>query len=112
VLNFTLEITTLKTLKLDFYDDCVDKDPKVCSKTRQGNENYLRFFSESETPECIHFEQVAQSMNDVLQFCVDMMNSSWFGGSECTIQKWPLNKLQWMNIPYITRETNSQAVSG
>lgn len=50
-------------------------------------------------------------MNDVLQFCVDMGNSSWYGGAETSFQYWPLNKLDWTNVPYITKEGNSEAVS-
>jgi len=71
----------------------------------------LRYFSQSEKPECKNYEQVAQSMNDVLQFCVDMGNSSWYGGAETTFQHWPLNKLNWTDTPYLTRELGSQAVS-
>lgn len=50
-------------------------------------------------------------MNDVLKFCVDMKNSSWYGGAETTYQYWPLNKLNWTETPYVTKESDSEAVS-
>ena len=50
-------------------------------------------------------------MNDVLKFCVDFGNSSWFGGAEVGLQKWPLNKLNWTDREYVTTELHSQAVS-
>jgi len=106
-----LEITTENSLKLNFHEDCIDKDPNVCTPKTKGNEHYLQYFSQSEKQECKKYEQIAQSMNDVLQFCVDMGNSSWYGGSETTFQHWPLNKLEWTNTPYLTRELGTQAVS-
>jgi len=71
----------------------------------------LRYFSKCKKKECKNFKQVAQSINDVLQFCVDMENSSWYGGAETTYQHWPLNKLDWTDKPFVTRELDSQAVS-
>jgi len=87
------EKTTSKNLKLSFYEDCIDKDPSVCTPKTKGNEDYLPYFSESEKQECKNFEQIGQSMNDVLQFCVNMESSYWFGGAETGLQEWPLNKL-------------------
>jgi len=71
----------------------------------------LRYFSQSEKQECNNYEQIAQSMNDVLQFCVDMGDSSWYGGAEVTFQYWPLNKLNWTDNPYVTKSADNQAVS-
>eukprot|EP00102_Acyrthosiphon_pisum_P020711 XP_016657921.1 PREDICTED: uncharacterized protein LOC103308657 [Acyrthosiphon pisum] len=104
---FVLEITTENSLKLNFYEDCIDNDLSVCTQKTKGNENYLRYFSQSENQECQNFEQVAQSMNDVLQFCVDMGNSSW---AETTYQYWPLNKFDLTDKPFVTRNVESQAV--
>ncbi|CAI6367645.1 unnamed protein product [Macrosiphum euphorbiae] len=104
------KITTENSLNLNFYEDCIDKDLSVCTPKPKGNENYLRFFSQSEKQECQNFEQVAQSMNDVLQFCVDLGNSSWYGGTETTYQYWPLNKLDMTDKPFVTRNVDSQAV--
>lgn len=50
-------------------------------------------------------------MNAVLQFCVDIKNSSWYGGAETEVQQWPLNKLNWTDRAYVTKEFDSQAVS-
>jgi len=83
----------------------------VCTPKTKGNKNYLRYFSQSEKRECQNYEQVAQSMNDVLQFCVDMEGSSWYGGAEVTFQHWPLNNLNWTNNPYVTKSSGDQAVS-
>ncbi|XP_060841150.1 myogenesis-regulating glycosidase-like [Rhopalosiphum padi] len=104
------KITTEKSLQLNFYEDCINKDLSVCTPKKKDNGHYLRYFSQSEKPECKNYEQIAQSMNDVLQFCVDMGNSSWYGGAETTFQHWPLNKLNWTDTPYLTRELGSQAV--
>jgi len=73
----------------------------------------LQYFSQSKKQECTrkNYKQIAQTMNDVLQFCVDVGNSSWCGGSETTFQHWPLNKLNWTDTPYLTRELGTQAVS-
>lgn len=98
-------------LKLNFYEDCIDQDPKVCTVKHKGNENYLRYFSETEKQECVHYEQYAQSMNNVLKFCVEMGTDSWYGGAETSFQHWPLNKLNWTDKPFVTREGDSQAVS-
>lgn len=106
-----LEISAEKSLNLNFYEDCIDRDLGVCTPKTKGNENYLRYFSQSEKPECQNYEQVAQSMNDVLQFCVDMEGSSWYGGAEVTFQHWPLNNLNWTNNPYVTKSSGDQAVS-
>lgn len=77
---FISETTSLKYLKLSFYEDCIDRDPcDVCTPKIVGNAEYLRYFSELEKQECKHFEQIGQSMNDVLQFCVDMESSYCFG---------------------------------
>lgn len=101
-----------KSLKLDFYEGCINEDPKVCTtKKKSTSDSYLRYFSGSERQECFNFEQVAESMNDFLTFCVDMENSLWYGGAETTFQKWPLNKLDWTNKSFVTRELDSQAVS-
>lgn len=59
----------------------------------------------------MNYEQVAQSMNDVLHFCVDINNSTWFGGPETQYQYWPLNKFNWTDKSYVTKELDSQAVS-
>ncbi|CAH1716263.1 unnamed protein product [Aphis gossypii] len=104
------KITNEKSLKLNFHEDCIDKDPSVCIPKTKGNEHYLQYFSQSEKQECKNYEQIAQSMNDVLELCVNMGNSSWYGGSETTFQHWPLNKLEWTNTPYLTRELGTQAV--
>jgi len=101
----------LKNLKFSFYEDCINKDPSVCIPKSRSNAEYLSYFSESEKPECKHFEQNSQSMNDVLQFCVEFDNSSWFGGAEVGLQEWPLNKLNWTDREYVTKESDSQAVS-
>lgn len=107
-----LESPDSKFLKLDFFEACINEDPSVCSKKeKKYNEYYLRYFSKSERKECINYEQVAESLNDVLKFCVDMGNSSWYGGAENTYQYWPLNKLNWTNNAYVTKESASQAVS-
>lgn len=103
--------STANVLKLDFYEDCIDQNPKVCTVQHKGNENYLRYFSETEKQECMLYEQVAHSMNDVLKFCVEMGTDSWYGGAEATYQHWPLNKLNWTDTPFVTREKGSQAVS-
>lgn len=50
-------------------------------------------------------------MNDILQFCIDMDKSFWYGGAETTYQHWPLNKLNWTDQSYVTKESDSQAVS-
>ncbi|VVC33348.1 Glycoside hydrolase family 31,Glycoside hydrolase superfamily [Cinara cedri] len=100
-------IETSKTLKLQFYEDCLNEN---CTKKLESNQNHLKYFSESEKQECKNYEQVAQSMNDVLKFCVDMKNSSWYGGAETTYQYWPLNKLNWTETPYVTKESDSEAV--
>lgn len=102
--------TTLKNLKFSFYEDCIDKDPNVCASKTRHNADYLSYFSESEKQECKHFEQISQSMNDILQFCVEIENSSWFGGAETGLQKWPLNKLNWTDRAYVTKESDSQAI--
>ncbi|XP_001952674.2 myogenesis-regulating glycosidase [Acyrthosiphon pisum] len=102
--------TTLKNLKLSFYEDCIDKDPCVCNPKTTGNADYVRYFSESEKQECKHFEQIGQSMNDVLQFCVEMESSYWFGGAETGLQEWPLNKLNWTDRSYVTKEADHQAI--
>ncbi|XP_026811742.1 myogenesis-regulating glycosidase-like [Rhopalosiphum maidis] len=104
------KITAKKSLQLNFYEDCINKDLNVCTSKKKGNEHYLRYFSQSEKPECKNYEQVAQSKNDVLQFCVDMGNSSWYGGAETTFQHWPLNKLNWTDNPYVTKSSGDQAV--
>lgn len=103
--------TTLEHLKLTFFEDCINRDPSVCTPKTGSNAKYLSYFTESEKSECKHFEQISQSMNDVLQFCVDFDNSSWFGGAEVGLQEWPLNKLNWTDREYVTRELHSQAVS-
>jgi len=108
---FVSEITTENSLNLNFYGDCIDKDLSVCTPMPKGNENYLRYFSQSEKQECQNFEQVAQSINDVLQFCVDLGNSSWYGGTETTYQYWPLNKLDMTDKPFVIRNVDNQAVS-
>lgn len=105
------EISTSKTLNLNFHEDCINKDPNICTKKEETNEYYLRYFSESERKECMNFKQETQSMNDILQFCVEIENSTWFGGAENTYQYWPLNKLNWTDRPYVTLESWSQAVS-
>lgn len=105
------ETATVKSLKLDFSEDCVDKDPRVCKRKTVNNDAYLRYFEKSEKQECLKFEQQAESLNDVLKFCVDMDNSSWYGGAENTYQYWPLNKLDWTDNAYVTKEEASQAVS-
>ncbi|XP_050054629.1 myogenesis-regulating glycosidase-like isoform X3 [Aphis gossypii] len=104
------KITNEKSLKLNFYEDCIDKDPSVCTPKTKGNENYLRYFSQSEKQECKNYEQVAQSMNDILQFCVNIGDSSWYGGSQVTFQYWPLNKFNWTDNPFITTSSGDQAV--
>ncbi|XP_001952691.2 myogenesis-regulating glycosidase [Acyrthosiphon pisum] len=104
------KIATENSLKLNFYEDCIDKDLSVCAPKKKGNENYLSYFSRSEKQECQNYEQVAQSMNDILQFCVDMGKSSWYGGAETIYQHWPLNKLNWTDKAYVTREADCQAV--
>uniref|UniRef100_A0A2S2NFM9 Putative family 31 glucosidase n=1 Tax=Schizaphis graminum TaxID=13262 RepID=A0A2S2NFM9_SCHGA len=101
---------TSKNLKLTFYEDCINKDPSFCTTKTGDNSSYLRYFSESEKQECKHFEQISESMNDIFQFCVDMENSSWFGGAETGLQEWPLNKLNWTDMSYVTKESYSQAV--
>lgn len=106
-----LEIITEKSLKITFYEGCIDKDPSICTPKTKSNEHYLRYFSQSVKQECKMFEQVAESMNDFLQFCVDMGNSSWYGGAEATFQHWPLNKLNWTENSYVTRSSGDQAVS-
>jgi len=103
--------TSLKNLKLSFYEDCINKDPSVCTPKPRSNAEYLSYFSDSEKQECKHFEKISQSMNDVLQFCVEFDNSSWFGGAEVGLQEWPLNKLNWTDREYVTKELHSQAVS-
>lgn len=108
---FILELTTEKNLRFNFYEDCIDKDLSICTTNTRSNENYLRYFSPSEKQECQNYEQVAQSMNDVLQFCVDLGDSSWYGGAETTYQYWPLNKLNLTDKPFVTRNVDSQAVS-
>lgn len=112
-MNFVLILanTPEKHLKLSFFEDCIDKDPGVCTPKTGSNADYLHCFTESEKPECKHFEQISESMNDVLQFCVDFGNSSWFGGAEVGLQEWPLNKLNWTDRAYVTKESDSQAVS-
>lgn len=106
-----LEIPAENSLKLNFYEDCIDKHLGVCTPKTNGNEHYLRYFSRQEKRECQSYEQVAQSMDDVLQFCVDMGNSSWYGGAEVAVQYWPLNNLNWTNNPYVTKSSNGQPVS-
>ncbi|XP_025203029.1 myogenesis-regulating glycosidase-like isoform X1 [Melanaphis sacchari] len=103
--------TTEKSLKLNFYEDCIDKVLSNCTSKTKDNVYYLRYFSQSNKQECKNFEHVAQSTNNVLQFCIDMENSSWYGGAETTFQHWPLNKLNWTDIPYLTRELGSQAIA-
>ncbi|KAE9536497.1 hypothetical protein AGLY_007286 [Aphis glycines] len=105
-----LEITNEKSLKLNFYEDCIDKDPSVCTPKTKGNENYLRYFSQSEKQECNNYEQVAQSMNDILQFCVNIGDSSWNGGSQVIFQYWPLNKFNRTDNPFITTSSGDQSV--
>lgn len=106
-----VDIPATKTLQLSFHETCINNDISVCRKKEENNEHYLRYFSESERKECMHFNQEAQTMNDILQFCVVMENSTWFGGAENTYQHWPLNKLNWTNRPYITTENWTQAAS-
>jgi len=106
-----LEISAEKSLNLNFYEDCIDRDLGVCTPKTRGNENYLHYFSQSEKTECQNYEQVAESMNDVLQFCVYMEDSYWYGGAEVTFQHWPLNNLNWTNNPYVTKSSGDQAVS-
>lgn len=106
-----LGVSTSKTLKLNFHEGCLSSDASLCSKTQGGNTEYLNKFSDSDKKECLNYEQVTGTMNDVLQFCVDMGTSSWFGGPERTFQYWPLNKFNWTDESYITREEQSQAVS-
>ncbi|KAL5234234.1 hypothetical protein ACI65C_001644 [Semiaphis heraclei] len=101
------KISVEKSLNLNFYEDCIDKHLGVCTLKTRGNENYLRYFSRSEKQECQSYEQVAQSIDDVLQFCVDMGNSSWYGGAETFFQYWPINNLNWTNTPYVTTGNNA-----
>lgn len=96
---------------MDFFEDCIDKDPSVCTEKQKSNEHYVRYFLQSEKRECLDYEQMAESMNDVLRFCVDMENSSWYGGAENTYQRWPINKLNWTDNSYVTKEQDSQSVS-
>jgi len=89
----------------------MDRNPSVCTPKTKSNADYLTYFSESEKQECKYFEQIAQSMNDVLQFCVDIEGSYWFGGAETGLQEWPLNKLNWTDRSYVTKKADHQAVS-
>lgn len=50
-------------------------------------------------------------MNDVLQFYVDMGNSSWYRDAEATFQYYSLNKFDCNNVPNITNDGNSTRVS-
>lgn len=102
---------TVKSLKLDFYEGCINTGSSVCKKKQKVNEDYVRAFSPTEKRECLNYGQVAESMNDIMGFCVDMENSHWYGGAENTFQYWPLNKLNWTNNAYVTKEADSQAVS-
>lgn len=106
-----LEILRSNSLKMVFHKDCINRDTGVCTIKQKTTEDYLNYFLESEKKECIYFEQVAESMNDVLQFCIDMENNSWYGGAETTFQHWPLNILNWTDNAYVTKEFDSQAVS-
>lgn len=99
-----------KNLRLNFFEDCINKSPDVCRIQQRDAQAYLNFFTKSNKKECLEYKQIADSMNNVLQFCVDMGNSSWYGGAEVTHQYWPLNKLNWTDRPYVTREEDSQAV--
>lgn len=83
----------------------------VCAKKPENNQNQLHYFSETVKQECIDYERTAESMNEILQFCIDMENSSWYGGAERTEQHWPLNKLEWTDNSYVSKESASQAVS-
>ncbi|XP_022166100.1 uncharacterized family 31 glucosidase KIAA1161-like [Myzus persicae] len=104
------KINAEKILHLNITEDCIDKNLGVCIPKTKGHDNYLRYFSRSEKRECQNYEQVAQSKNDILQFCIDMGDSSWYGGAETTYQYWPLNNLNWTNNPYVTKSSGDQAV--
>lgn len=106
---YILEVPPSNSLKLTFYDSCIDSS--VCPKKSENNQNQLRYFSERVKQECTDYERITESMNEVLQFCIDMENSFWYGGVERTEQRWPLNKLEWTGKSYVSNKSESQAVS-
>uniref|UniRef100_U5EPD4 Uncharacterized protein n=1 Tax=Corethrella appendiculata TaxID=1370023 RepID=U5EPD4_9DIPT len=43
--------------------------------------------------------------------CVDLMNANWFGGPQQKYQYWPIQKLQFNNYSYVSKEADNCAVA-